>query len=370
MPQLYELDEFAPPQFLGFVRSVPEPNEYQGQRWLPNQTIDDLSFEYVLGSFRRPVMAHIMGFDSEAPIAGRPGAGASIRGELPPVKRKKKIGEKELIKFMQPRAGSADQQTAIDQTYVDTADLIDSIFARAEWLRLQALSESTVVYDEAGVKFEFDFGVNPQLQFDLVAGTNGEGTTISGLGGDWADPANSNPVTALKTISRIYRKVTGRTLQEYGCSQTTIDQLYSNEQIRGLIRGANAPTAILAQQEIDTLFRLYGLPTLVPYDVTLQNENEDGTYEDVRPLAENKGFAVPANYGATNKTLWGPTAESRALIGTRLAQQAPGVWAGTYQTEEPPAQWIKAAAVLFPSQPEANHLVQVSRFYDPATLPD
>lgn len=127
---LWELEEFKPKQFLGFVRSVPQPNTFLGTRWLPNQNVFDLAFEYVLGANRRPVMAHVLGYDSEAPIHGRPGVGAKVSGELPPIKRKSRIGEKEIIRFMAPRAGTPDVQLAIDSVYQGTADLLDAVQAR------------------------------------------------------------------------------------------------------------------------------------------------------------------------------------------------------------------------------------------------
>jgi hypothetical protein len=178
---LWELDEFAPPQLLGFVRSLSVPSTFMGARWLPDQTISDLEFQYVLGSFRRPVMATVMGWDAEAPLHARQGAGARVSGELPPIKRKSRIGEKQIIRFLQPRAGTPDQLDAVRSVYVDVAELFDTVQARVEWLRLQALSEDKVVYNEDGVIFSFDFGIDDTFQIDLVTQTNGAGTDVNAL---------------------------------------------------------------------------------------------------------------------------------------------------------------------------------------------
>src|SRR3954471_23636703 len=99
---LWQLDEFKPPALLGFIRNIPTPQAFIGTRWLPNRVVNDLDFEYILGASKKPVMAHVMGFDSEAPIHGRPGLGERVRGELPPIKRKARFGEKEIIKFLAP----------------------------------------------------------------------------------------------------------------------------------------------------------------------------------------------------------------------------------------------------------------------------
>lgn len=367
---LWELDEFKPPQFLGFVRSVPAPNDFLGTRWLPNRTVDDLDFEYVLGSNRRPVMAHVMGFDSEAPIHGRPGAGAKVQGSLPPIKRKSRIGEKELIKFRAPRAGSADQQAAIDSVFTGTVDLLDAIQARVEWLRMQALSEDQVVYDEGGVKFAFDFGVDDEFQIDLTTETDGAGTSVSSeFSTSWTDLTNSNPVLDLQAICQRVQDKTGRRPAEFVCANKAANLLYNNAALRNMIRGSNAPNTVLTRGEVQTLFDLYNLPTIVEYDVVVQSEQDNGEYVDVRPMAQNKAFLVPAGFAGAaaggavgNNTLWGPTAESIVLFGTTLAGQAPGIWAETYGTTEPPAEWTKAAAVAFPSMPEANTLAQMKLF--------
>lgn len=358
---LYELDEFQGPKFLGYVRGVPEPEDFAGQRWLPNETVDDLAFEYIKGVRNKAVMAHVMGFDSEAPIAGKPGLGERVQGELPPIKRKAKITEKELIRFLQPRANSQDKQNAINAVYDHTDRLIEGIQARVEWLRLQALSEDTVVYDEGGVIFEFDYGLDDEFQISLPSQNDGAGTDLSAsLGPAWSDVANSTPLADLLFLSNRMRLKTGRAPVEFVCSAKSQGYLQQSASLRALIRGSNAPTAILTMDEINTLFRIYGLPQITTYDVLVTKENADGTTTDVRPLAEDKGFLVPA--GPVGRTLWGPTAESRRLIGTNLASQAPGIIAVTYATEDPPAEWVKAAAVSFPTMPDAHLLGQIELF--------
>lgn len=366
---LWELDEFQGAEFLGFVRAIPEPNTYLGSRWLPNQTINDLAFEYILGTTRLPVMATILGWDSEAPLHGRRPLGEKVAGELPPIKRKVRFGEKELIRFLQPRANSADVQEAIDSVYNLTAEVIEAIFARVEWLRMQALTEDKIVYNTDGVIFEFDYGINPNYQIDLVTQLDGDSTDIStDVSTAWTDVANANPVLDLGWICDKVQSETGIRPVEFVCSKKTVGLLLNNTAIRQLIRGSSAPSAILTLQELNTAFQLYELPPIVTYDVTVQVENADGTLSDVRPMAQNKAFLVPGGgpvlpgHSSIGATLWGPTAESRELIGTPLSTQAPGVYAKTYGKEDPPEEYVKAAAVTFPSLPGADKLVQMKLY--------
>lgn len=358
---LWELDEFKPPTFLGFVRNVPVPPQFAGVRWLPNVTINDLDFEYILGANKKSVMAHVMGFDSEAPIHGRPGLGERVRGELPPIKRKAKIGEKEIIKFLTPRTGTTDVDDAIRSVYGLTGDMLDAVQARLEWLRMKSLSEDTVVYDEAGVIWEFDFGYYDSQQVDLVAGVDGAGNDLTTServvgGADGLKDPDFNPIPWLQYVVNTARAA-GYTLNEWVTSEEAKGYLNTNNVLRGMIRGSGAPTAVLTDAEVATLFSLYNLPTPTTYDVWVSREEDDGTYKDVRTMEAHRSFFTTG--GAQGSTLLGPTAESRVVYGTPLAAAAPGVWAETYGTTEPPAEWVKAAAVGFPSIPEANRIWQM-----------
>ena len=358
---LWELDEFQGPKFLGYVRAVPEPEAFSGTDYLPNKTVDDLDFDYIKGVRNKPVMAHVMGFDSEAPIAGRPALGERVQGELPPIKRKARFSEKELIRFLSPRAGSLDKQRAIDSVYNVTDNLLAGIQARVEWLRLKALSEQTVIYDEGGVIFAFDYGLNKKFLISLPSQNNAAGDNIAALLGPvWSDTANSTPLADLLYLTNLGNDTTGIRWTEFVCSRKAVGYLQQSVGLRTLIRGSNSPTAMLTLDEIKTLFAIYNLPTIKTYDVIVTKENADGTQTDERPLDESRGFLVPST--PVGNTLWGPTAESRRLIGTPLQGQAPGIYAVTYATEEPPAEWVKAAAVSFPTMPDAHLLAQIDLF--------
>lgn len=354
---LWELDAFQGPEFLGYVRGIPTSNLHLGAQLLPDQQTDDLSFSYIRGVNNRPVMAHVMGYDSEAPIGGRAGLGDEVAGELPPIKRKSKITEKELIRFLQPRANSNDKQAAIDSVYDLTDGLVSGIQDRVEWLRMQALSEDTVDYDEGGVKFKFDFGINDKFQLDLPTKQDGAGVSVPQLGDAWSQVNTADPISDLVYICDLVGATTGFRPARMVLRRKVLSYLQQNKKIRELLKGVNAPTGIVTTTEIASLFALYDLPVIIEYSATMVREKADGSQEVVSPLDEEKVILLPAeNIG---NTLWGPTAESRVLIGTKLSAQAPGIMAVTYGTEEPPAEWVKAAAVSFPTMPNVHQLAQL-----------
>lgn len=357
---LWELEAFAPPNMLGFVRNIVPPQTYRGEEFLPSTTTDDVEYEYIIGQNDRPVMATIVGWDSEAPIASYREKGERLQGELPPIKRKTRISEKEIIRFLQPRAGTTDQQRAIRAVYDRTARLVDGILARKEWLQMQALSEDTVLYNEAGVMISFDFGVPTNQQINLVTQKDGAGTALptGKFGGTWDDQANAKPITDLMAINqdRIDKGLAPFTRMV--CSQKYISSLYNNAQVKAFTYDTTAPNRPLTLAEIQATFARYGIPVPTPYDTTLDTENADGSLTTVRAMAQNKAFLLTGvNPG---NTLIGPTAESRILVGTPYSQVRSGIWANTYNTDEPPAEWVKAVGVLFPTMPNIQDLAQMT----------
>jgi hypothetical protein len=359
---LWQLDEFSAPVMLGFIRGLEVPQNYLGRTLLPDRIIPDSEFEYLKGVNEQPVMAHIIGYDSEAPIAGRPGLGERVRGELPLIKRKARVSEKEIQRFMTPRTGTADLDAAIRAVYDDTARLVRSIQARMEWLRMQALSEDVVVYNDSGVIIQFNYGVPDEAQITLGAtagtATDGTGATVAEYGPHWSDVTNATVITDLMTICDEIEQRTGERPARMVMSRRTSNYFLRNAQIKGWTYATNAPDRPLTQEEVNQTFARYGIPGYQVYDTKVGSENVDGTTTQVRTMRENVVLLLPA--GNVGQTLWGPTAESRELLGTPYAQQAPGLWANTYGTDEPPAQWTKAVAAAFPSLPEVDKIGQLT----------
>lgn len=360
---LWQLEQFQPGVLLGFVRNLLPDSRYIGDTLLPPETIDDVEYEYIKGVRDTPVMAHIIGWDSESPMAGRPALGERVKGELPPIKRKSRMSEKEIIRrYMQPRRGSADQQNALRKVYADLARHVASIQARTEWLQIQSITEDTLVYDEDGVIIEFDYGVPDVQQITLGAtagsATNGTGATVAAYGPRWSDTANATPISDLMTLTRQVTKARGERPTRMLMSEKTFDYLLVNAQIKGWLFPSDAPDRPLLPEEVLQLLTRYRLPQPILYDVEVLSENPDGTTTSVRTMRENAVTLLPQQ--PVGRRLIGPTAESMALIGTPYAAQAPGIWGAVWGTDEPPQGWTKAAAVTFPTLPDVDKIGQMT----------
>ncbi len=345
---LWELAEFVTPAFLGFVRNIPVPEAFQGNTWLPPQTVDDIEVEYIKGARTNRVMAKVIAYEAEAPIGPKPGLGERVRMDLPPIKLKEKISEQEIIRYKQPRAGTADEQTAISAVYDITTRLVESVFARVEWLQLQAMSEPSVSYNDAGVIFDVNFGIGKQWDLDVDA----ELSTY------WDDHALSDPVADLVVMRDFLIDNFGVVPGELVVSRAVRSHILANDAARALVRAESVSGAILSDEELDRITELYGLPRIRTYDVQVEAEDNAGVITTIRTMASNRAFLVPTT--PVGSTPFGPTAEAISdLVGTSLGQFASGVIAQTYGQNDPPSEWVKAAAVAFPSMPSAELVQQI-----------
>lgn len=347
---LWELEEFALPQFLGFVRNVPVPEQFQGNTWLPTRTVDDIEVSYTKGARDRRVMAKVIAYEAETPFGPKPGIGEKIELSLPPIKLKEKIGEREILRFKQPRAGTQDVQSAIDSIYDSATRLVQSIFARVEWLQMQAMSEETLAYADNGVLFEINYGIGKQWNVN----------TDAALSTWWSDLVNSDPVKDLGVFRDYGIDTWGVPPAEIVMSRQAASYILANEKARALVRGTGTPVAgaILSDEEFTRITQLYNLPRIRTYDVQVEDEALDGTITTVRTMASDRAFLVPGS--PVGETLWGPTAEAISeLVGTTLSSLAPGVIAKTYGQPDPPIEFVKAAAVALPSLPSAELVQQV-----------
>ena len=356
---LWELEELQPPATLGFVRNLLPVPAYQGGIYLPEVTVDDVEFEYLMAARETPVMATVISWDSESPIGSRPAQGEKIQGEMAPMKRKERISEKEILRFLQPRRGTQDENAAVAAVYARMARLTRSIQARTEWLQMQALSEPKLVYSEDGIVIEFDYGIPAAQRINLVTQTDGAGALPPGeFGPAWtmANVDTATPFSDLQAIARRQENATGTRPARMVLSRKMLDFLPYSTQLKGLIYQQNAPDRPLSPEEINALMRRYDLPTFTTYDVKVKQEAANGTTTEVRTMDENRAFLLPASN--VGQTLVGPTAESRVLLGTPYAQAASGIWAATYPKDEPPSEWVKVAAVKFPTMPDAHMVSQ------------
>lgn len=337
MALIYDLIE--PQTLQGFARNLEYPDLVL-DGWLPNFQINDIEFRFdrqVLGSgsvLYDEDVATYRAFDTEAPIAGRKGTELSfltpptVRGQIPPLSRKIRLGEEERLRMDALRTG--DKRPIIDQIFNDVGRLTRSIQARLELARGQALTTGAVTIAENGVAGSIDFGV-PAGNFVVAPLT-------------WVDP-DALVVDDLLGWMQYYIDLNGQAPAHFVTSSRIINALLRNNQIRNLAGGLAPVPNIVTPATVNAVLTAYGLPTPEVYDTQLK---VDGVAQRVIP--DDKALFLPPKGNQLGRTFYGVTAEALELQseGKIVSRQAPGIVAVVEKTFDPVATWTKVAALGLP----------------------
>ncbi|MFF1684514.1 MULTISPECIES: major capsid protein [unclassified Streptomyces] len=321
------IDEFVTPaELTGYARAAladrPE-NAQTLDRWLPNRTINDLSYRFTRGGGGLTEAANFRAYDASSDVGVRPG-GARVSGELPPISRKIPVGEYERI-----RRRNVDTQNAEirDAMLDDGVRLARQIEARMELARGEAIFNASVVLNENGVQASVDFGRN--AAHSVTAGTV------------WSNPA-ADVVGDFQTWLEVYNDTNGGDPDSVLISRAIWTALKRNTQLRGLsTTGATAPS-ILTDSLLAAILADHGIPPLVRYDAKI---SVNGVSTRVTP--NDKLAFVPAQGDALGQTLWGvPVEADDPRYG--LGGDAAGVAVGGYKSEDPQTVWTRATAIALP----------------------
>lgn len=329
------IKEFSRKRTLAYARAR-QPRNHVGPLLFPVQTVGELTFNYWKSLNLLPVMASVQAYGAEAQIASRDGA-EKVSGEIPPIKRKINLDERLLIALK--REGAGDVEMVRSQLYNDLDGMVDSVFARIEKMRLDALAFGRMVLNENGVIMTVDYGV-PDEHRDTLTGDD-----------LWSDADNSTPIEDIQGWCNTIIGNKGVTPARALTSNTVVANLMKNVSIRKMIYGDNGGTRAIALKDINGLLASLDLPQIATYDLQVRAQAEDGTYTTSRYFPAHKFVLMPA--ATLGETLMGPTAE--ALLDPEVeAKDANGIYAIVTQETEPPAIWTKAAATSIPTFPMAD----------------
>lgn len=333
------LKEFSRKATLTYARAR-QPRNYLGPTLFPVNTVNELTFEYWKSLNLLPVMASLQAYGAEAQIASRDGA-AKVSGEIPPIKRKINLDERMLIALK--REGAGDVDMVRNQIYNDLDNMIDSVGARIEKMRMDAMAYGQLTLNENGVIMNVDYGV-PAGHKETLAGT-----------ALWSDHANATPITDIQEWTDTVVNDSGVRPTRALTSNVVVSHLIQNAQVRTMIYGDLGGSRAVSVNQVNDLLASLDLPQIATYDLQVRVQAEDGTISTIRFFPENRFVLLPGE--ALGDTLMGPTAE--ALLDPEVeAREAAGIYAAVTQETEPPAIWTKAAATSIPTFPMADAVFQ------------
>jgi hypothetical protein len=332
------LKEFNRKAVLAYARAR-QPRTYVGAALFPVNPVNELSFEYWKSLNLLPVMASIQAYGAEAQIASRDGD-SKISGEIPPIKRKINLNERELIALK--REGAGDVDMVRNTLYNDLDNMIDSVLARIEMMRMDAVSSGQMVINENGVVVTVNYGVPGGQIVDLDAHNDAEG--------DW-DQVNAEPITMIQAWVNTVVAGCGIRPTRALTSNIVVANMMKNAQIRKMLYGDSGASRAVSLSDINALLSSLDLPQIATYDLQVRSQAENGVITTVRFFPEKKIVLLPPI--TCGETLMGPTAEA-LLDGEVEAKEAAGIYARVDEVQEPPAVWTKAAATSIPTFPMAD----------------
>lgn len=329
------LKEFSRKATLTYARAR-QPRNYVGPTLFPVRNVNELTFEYWKSQNLLPVMASVQAFGAEAQIASRDGA-EKVMGEIPPIKRKINLDERLLIALK--REGAGDVDMVRNQLYNDLDNMIDSVLARIEKMRMDAVAYGQLTLNENGVIMTVNYGI-PATHKQTLSGT-----------ALWSDHVNATPVDNIQSWVDTIVADTGIRPTRALTSNVVVSHLIQNAQIRKMIYGDQGGTRAVSLNQVNDLLATLDLPRIATYDLQVRSQAENGTISTLRFFPSTRFVLLPPD--PLGETLMGPTAE--ALLDPEVdAREAAGIYAIVTQETEPPAIWTKAAATAIPTFPMAD----------------
>lgn len=333
------LKEFSRKAVLSYARNR-QPRTYLGPTLFPDNTVNELSFEYFKDRNLLPVMASVQAFGTEARQASREGLD-KVSGAIPTIKRKIPLNGRALIALK--REGAGDVEFVRNTLYNDLDNMIEACLARVEKMRMDAAANGQIVLNENGVIMTVDYGV-PAGNKEILSGTS-----------LWSDSVNADPVGDIQRWANTVVGVSGIRPTRALTSNTVVANLVKCMNVRKAIFGDNGGSRIVTLADVNALLGSLELPRIVTYDEKVRVEAEDGTLSTERLFPEKKFVLLPGE--ALGETLVGPTEE--ALLDPEVdARDVAGVYAIVYQEPEPPVVWTKAAISAIPTFPMADAVFQ------------
>ena len=308
---------------------------YMGTELFPEEKRDELKFDELSEGSNIPVIASVTAFDAEAEIGTREAQERSM--ELALIKRKMQLKEEEIIKILHPRT-NVEKKQLINRVYADVDNLVMSIIARIELMRMEIVSKGTVTLSENDLTAVLDYGIPDDHKAVNV---------------NW-DAENSDPISDIMTWFNKLGTKPSRVIT----SNTVLAKLTRHPNVVAALYG-NGSKRIATVGELNTYLESLGLPKIYTNDETYRKQLKNGKYETKRFFPENCFSLIPGE--TLGKTIYGPTAEEvRLSTKPEIDVEAIGkILAMMYEeSTDPVSTWIKAVATSLPSLACADKIFQ------------
>lgn len=328
------LELFNQKEVLNYLKERKFP-AMMGEELFPEVKKQSLEFEMLTNASKTPVIASVHGFDTESEIGQREAEKKAI--ELALIKRKMQLKETEIIALESPR-NDAERQALMKDVYNDFDNLVESVRARVEKMRMDVIANGVITLDENGLSASIDYGVPTENKVTNV---------------DWSS-ATANPINDMIAWANRLDQMPGRVIT----SNTILAKILSNKNVTNALFGKDT-TRLASVGELNTYLESLGLPKIYTYDKKYRKLEANGTYTKHRYFPEDKFVMLPSE--TLGETVYGPTAEEIRLqrdpsVDVRTVGK---IFACMYEEgKDPVSTWEKAVATALPALSCAEDIFQ------------
>lgn len=312
-------DVIDPATLTGYVRASLadyEANRGQLARFLPNREVADTTVRFRAGSRGLTEVANFRAFDAE-PEVGRRQGGKRVTIDLPALGQNIPVGEYEQL-----RLRNASDDAMLREILNTVPAVVRAVADRIELLRGTVLTTGKATVNQSNFGFDDDFGRS--ASHTVTAGSLWTTATVDRLGD-------------LEAWSDTYEATNGAKPGAALMSRRVFRALASGEQFQTqLLNGAARPAT---EQQVRDIVSAAGLPDIIVYD---RRVNVAGTA--TRVVADDRILLLPEpvetdDYEGTElgATYWGQTLTSTLPEWGIADSEMPGIVAGVYRNEKPPA---------------------------------
>lgn len=333
-----------PVELTGYARARLEDYERQQNgslaRWLPNETINDITARFDVGGTGLQPVAEFRSYDAETPLASLPGA-QRVTIELPPLGLKMRVSEYEQLRA---RGNLSNVVLRVSVERI-TERLVDAISDRMEYERGYAIENAKLLIDdETGFKQSGDWERAPEHEVSAA----------DGGGAFWSDVDNADAIEDLLRWQEQYIDTNGFPPEVLLTSTQVAVRLQRHAAFRTLASTLAGAPGIVTREAMNQVLRDFGLPAITTYD---RRVNFKGTVTKV--LSPEYVFMLPAPGGTVGgvnlgNTYWGTTLESSESEYNIQEEDRPGIVVGTWKTRDPIGLWVHSAAIGLAVLGDAN----------------
>lgn len=330
------LDLFPRQDVLDYTKTVQTPN-LLGAELFPARKVQSNDIKVLTSGTNVPVIAHVHAFDTEAEIGDR----TAQVSETEPffIKKKMILKEDDLVKLRTPRTPE-EQSYIMNTVYDDLGNVVRSIDAATELMRMQALMTGVInVKDQMGGSYKVDYGID----------SSQKGTA------DFAD-ATKDPIEQIMEWAQSVTVTPTRAIM----SQKALYALRKNPNVVANIFGSNNGRTVM-QSDLDEFMQANGLPVLRAYTGKYADVDKKGKQTVTNYIADNQ-FAMFAD-NAVGETVYGLTPEEARAVaaGDVESSQIGNMFADRYEeTHDPIRSVIKVSTMVVPTLAQAGNIFQAT----------